>query len=61
MRKDHSAFKEDLNKFKWNEALALSEENLNLSFKSFLDTVDRLIDKHCPKKPIPKTKNRKTI
>ena len=25
-------------------------------FKAFLDIVDRLIDKHCPKKRIPKTK-----
>ena len=61
MRNDHSVFKENLNRVKWNEAITLSEENLNLAFKSFLDTVDRLIDKHYPKKPILKTKNRKTI
>ena len=35
---------------------SLAEENPNLSFKTFLDIVDRLIDKHCPKKRIPKTK-----
>ena len=50
------AFEEDLKKINWNEALTLSEENPNLSFKTFLDIVDRLIDKHCPKKRIPKTK-----
>ena len=36
--------------------LTLSEENPNLSFKAFLNIVDRLIDKHCPKTHIPKTK-----
>ena len=50
------AFEEDLKKINWNEALTLSEENPNLSFKTFLGIVDRLIDKHCPKKRIPKTK-----
>ena len=50
------AFEEDLKKINWNEALTLSEENPNMSFKTFLDIVDRLIDKHCPKKRIPKTK-----
>ena len=43
------AFEEDLKRINWNEALTLSEENPNLSFKTFLDIVDRLIDKHCPK------------
>ena len=51
-----AAFEEDLKTIKWNEALTLSEKNPNLSFKSFLDIVGRLIDKHCRKKPIPKTK-----
>ena len=50
------AFEEDLKKINWNEALTLSEENPNISFKNFLDIVDRLIDKHCPKKRILKTK-----
>ena len=50
------AFEEDLKRVNWNEALTLSEENPNSSFKAFLNIVDRLIDKHCPKKPIPKTK-----
>ena len=50
------AFEEDLRRVNWNEALTDCEENLNLSFKSFLNTGDRLIDKYCPKKPIPKTK-----
>ena len=27
-----------------------------MEFKTFLDIVDRLIDKYCPKKRIPKTK-----
>ena len=48
------AFEEDLKRNNWIEALTLSEENPNLSFKAFLNIVDRLIDKHCPKKPIPK-------
>ena len=43
------AFEEDLKRINWNEALTLSEENPNLSFKTFLDIVGRLIDKHCPK------------
>ena len=51
------AFEDDLKRINWNEALALSEENPNLPFKAFLDTVDRLIDKHSPKKRIPKTKH----
>ena len=51
------AFEEDRKKINWNEALTLSEENPNFSFKSFLDIVGRLIDKHCPKKRIPKTKH----
>ena len=50
------AFEEDLKKINWNEALTLSEENPNMSFKTFLDIVDRLIDKHCPKRHIPETK-----
>ena len=50
------AFEEDLKRVHWNEALTLSEENLNSSFKAFLNIVDRLIDKHWPKKPISKTK-----
>ena len=51
------AFEEDIKSIDWNEALTLSEENPNLSFKAFLDIVDRLIDKLCPKKCIPKTKH----
>ena len=43
------AFEVDLKRINWNEALTLSEENPNLSFKTFLDIVGRLIDKHCPK------------
>ena len=43
------AFEVDLKRINWNEALTLSEENSNLSFKTFLDIVGRLIDKHCPK------------
>ena len=35
---------------------SLSEENPDLSFKAFLDIVDKLIDKYCLKKRIPKTK-----
>ena len=52
------AFEEDLKSVNWNEALTLSEENPDLSFEGFVNRliVDRLIDKHCPKKPIPKTK-----
>ena len=50
------AFEEDLKRINWNEALTLYEENLNLPFKIFLDIAGRLIDKHCPKKHIPKTK-----
>ena len=50
------AFEEDLKKINWNKALTLSEENSNSSFKAFLNIVDRLIEKHCPKKPIPKAK-----
>ena len=50
------AFEEDLKRVNRNEILTLSEENQNLSFKCFLNIVDRLIDKHCTKKPIPKTK-----
>ena len=50
-------FEEDLKKRNWNEVLTLPEENPNLSFKTFLDIVDRLTDKHCPKKRIPKTKH----
>ena len=53
------AFKEDLKWINWNEALALSAEIPNLSFKAFLDIVDKLIDKHCPKKRIHKTKRQK--
>ena len=48
------AFEEDLKRINWNEALTLSEENPNLSFKTFLDIVDRLIDKHCSKNAFPK-------
>ena len=50
------AFEEDLKRINWHEALTLSEKNPNLSFKTFFDIVDRLIDKHCPKRHIPKTK-----
>ena len=49
-------FEEDLKRINWNEALPLSEENPNSSFKAFLNKVDRLIDKHCPERPIPKRK-----
>ena len=48
------AFEEDLKKINWNEALTLSQENPNLSFKNFLDIVNRLLDKHCPKNASPK-------
>ena len=48
------AFEEDLKIINWNEALTLSEENSNLSFKTFLDIVYRLIDKNCPKNAYPK-------
>ena len=51
------AFEEDLKRINQNQALTLSEKNPNLSFKAFLDIVDRLIDKLCPKKCIPKTKH----
>ena len=58
-QRDCSAFEEDLQRVKWNEVLTLSEEKPNLSFKSFLATVNRFIDKHFPKKDILKTKHRK--
>ena len=48
------AFDEDLKSINWNEALNLSEENPNLSFKTFLDIVGGLIDKHYPKNASPK-------
>ena len=51
------AFEEDLKRINWNKAFTMPEENPNLPFKAFLDIVDRLIDKHCPKKHIPKTKH----
>ena len=51
------AFEDDLKRINWNEVLTLSQENSNLPFKAFLDIVDRLIDKHSPKKRIPKTKH----
>ena len=53
------AFEDDLKKVNWNEALPLSEENPNSSFKSFLNITDTTIEKHGPKKPIPKRKLRK--
>ena len=59
VQKDCSAFEEHLQRVKWNEVLTLSKEKLNLSFKSFLATVNRFIDKHFPKRAIPKTKHRK--
>ena len=53
------AFDEDLKIINWNEALNLSEENPNLSFKTFLDIVGGLIDKHYPKNASPnKTSNK---
>ena len=45
-------FKEELKRVNGNETLTLSEENPYSSFKAFLNIVDKLIDKHCPKKPI---------
>ena len=50
------AFERDLKRINWNEALRLFEKNLNLSFKSFLNRLDRSIDKHGPKSLIPETK-----
>ena len=50
------AFGEDLEKIDWNEALTLSEKNPNSVFKALLDIVDRIIDKNCPEKRIPKRK-----
>lgn len=52
------AFEEDLKRVNWNESLTLSEENSNLSFKTFLKTADRLIDKHWPKESSPPKKLR---
>ena len=52
------AFEEDLKRVNWNEALTLSEENSNLSFKTFLKTVDRLIDKYWSKESSPPKKLR---
>ena len=49
------AFGEDQKRINWNEALTLSEEN-SMLFKTFLGILGRLIDKHCPKKRILKTK-----
>ena len=54
-------FEEDLKRINWNETLTLSEKNPDSSFKVFLDIVDRLIDKHFPKKPMPKTKHQTKI
>ena len=47
-------FQEDLTRVNWNVALTLHEENPNLSFKSFLNTADRLTGNYCPKNPFPK-------
>ena len=59
VQKDCSDFEKDLQRVKWNEVLRPSKEKPNLSFKSFLATVNRFIDKHFPKKAIPETKHRK--
>ena len=37
-----------------DEAFTMSEQNLNLLFKSFVNIVDRLYDKHCPKNMSPR-------
>ena len=59
VQKDCSDFEKDLQRIKWNEVLRLSKVKPNFSFKSFLATVNRFIDKHFPKKAIPKAKHRK--
>ena len=61
VQKDCSAFEKDLQRVEKNEVLTLLKEKPNLSFKSFLVTVNRFIDKHFPKNAIPKAKHRKKI
>ena len=61
VQKDCSAFERDLQRVKWNEVLTLPKEKPNLSFKSFLTTVNRFIDKHFRKKPSLEQKIEKNL
>ena len=48
------SFLEDFEKINWNQVLQLNQDNVNITFKTYLNTVNTLINYHAPLKKLNK-------
>ena len=55
---NHDKFKEDFNKINWKNLFSV--DNIDTAYDSFLDNVEKLLDKHAPIEKVSKRKLKQT-
>ena len=53
---NNQSFLEDFEKIKWNQALQLNQDSVNITFENYLNTMNTLINYHPPLKNSTKNK-----
>ena len=53
---DNQSFLQDFEKINWNQVLQLNQNNVNITFENYLNTVNTLINSHSPLKNSTKNK-----
>ena len=51
---NNQSFLEDFEKINWNQVLQLNQDNVNITFEIYLNTVNTLINCHAPLKKLNK-------
>ena len=51
---NNHSFLKDFEKIKWNEVLQLNQDNVNIAFENYLNTVNTLTNSHAPFKKLDK-------
>ena len=51
---DNQSFLQDFEKINWNQVLQLNQNNVNIAFENYLNTVNTLINSHTPLKKLNK-------
>ena len=57
-KSNSQSFLEDLEKINWNQVLQLNQDNVNITFKFYLNTVNTLINSHARLKKLKKKKRK---
>ena len=51
---NNQSFLQDFEKINWNQVLQLNQNNVNITFENYLNTVNTLINSHAPLKKLNK-------